>query len=194
MSAVVAKLLEQGFEDVEDQGRNILIAALEGNYIGVLELILQSDKIHKAVHDSEGRTPLLAVVQAKSSAAVRMLLDRRDIDLISRSEFGYTLFTLALNMGSRELMQAFLDSGRLPDACDSEDSRGHKFAAFLRWAYRKSGFMVEFLARIGYTQHSMQEKEDTRKHCSNVRRIDPNHLKIPRTAPLMPTCQYGWIT
>ena len=146
MSAVVAKLLEQGFKDIEDsQGRSILIAALEGNYIGVLELILQSDKTRKEVRDCDRGTPPLAAMQENSSAAVRMLLGRRDIDLISRRDFGYTPLTLVLNMGSRELMQAFLDSGRLPNTCDPEVSKGHKFAAFLR-AYTKSGFIIDFLA------------------------------------------------
>lgn len=84
MTALVAKLLEQDFEDndIEDsRGRNILIAALEHSYIGVVELILQSDKIRKKnVRDIRGRTPLLTALGAVSPAAVKMLLDHRDID------------------------------------------------------------------------------------------------------------------
>lgn len=92
MTAVVAKLLEQGLEDVEDsRSRNTLIAATERRRIGVIELLLKSDKIRKNVRDGLECTPLYIAVQAKSSAAVKMLLEQPDIDVVSCNPFGFAL-------------------------------------------------------------------------------------------------------
>ena len=162
MAAVVAKLLKKGFEDVEDSsGRNTLIAATENSYTSVIELLLQSDKIHKNVRDIYKRTPLHSAVEAGSysSATVRMLLDRRDINVISRDKNGLTPFIIALGTENGELIETFLDSDRAPDACNAKDGKGDTpFAHFIQ-SHKKSYSWSE--SRKKYIYCPMQEKKDT---------------------------------
>lgn len=156
MSAVVAKLLEKGFEDIEDsQSRSILIAALKGNH---------SSWINTAVGQDTQRGARLRLGYSTAGCGAskfvgrdQKLLGPRDIDLISRSDFGYT------PPCKHSWIQADYLTHVIQKTVEGTNlllSSGHT---------QNRALQSIFWLEIGYTQYPMKEKEDTRKRCSSMR-------------------------
>lgn len=150
-------------------------------------------KYAKKVRDEDGRTPLLCTVQAGSSAAVRMLLGRHDIDVTSGDNYGLTPFACALWTKNRELIQIFLDSDRAPDVCNAEDNRGNTPLSVLIQTYNSWGIWKMGWARLTCILYPKKEKEDS-EHIGLLlhhKDIDVNRPNIHGITPLMAACQCG---
>lgn len=86
----------------------LLHLALGLNLVSIVNTILESG-IKVDVRDNLGRTPLSCAARAGNQAAVRKLLDRRDVDLNLQDRYGRTPLSYAAEHGDEKVVNLLLD-------------------------------------------------------------------------------------
>ncbi|XP_003785845.1 2-5A-dependent ribonuclease [Otolemur garnettii] len=110
MEAITRLLLDHG-ADVNvrgDKGKTPLILAVEKNYLGVAEMLLQQEHIEIDDTDSEGKTALLLAVELQHSEMAQLLCNKGastdcgDLVMMARRNYDISLIGFLLAHGARE--------------------------------------------------------------------------------------------